>query len=184
MIGEYFEHNSYRHEVNGCYSMMPLHLYKQERDWTCSIACIRTITSGLADIGTEDEILEKYNFQIGPHYSKELKEMGLLNIQELEVKYGCMNKDTNKIDVSDIWELLKSGYRIMVNWLMSYDHWTVLIGWINNGDVEHNQLIYYCPYFDEVRLVRVGDFEVMWQSGQYSENGILKDYIAVKSSTQ
>ena len=45
----------------GCY-------YKQERDWTCSIACIRTMMSKFNEnVQTEDYFINTFNIKPVPH---------------------------------------------------------------------------------------------------------------------
>ena len=57
-------------------SNVPKIFYPQERDQTCSIACIRTILSGLIDdIPSENDIINKNNMQPGPYYSKDIKKL-------------------------------------------------------------------------------------------------------------
>ena len=46
-------------------SVIPPRLYKQERDWTCSVACLRSIASKYKDLGSEDEIVSKYKMDHG-----------------------------------------------------------------------------------------------------------------------
>ena len=85
-------------------------LYKQERDWTCSLACIRTILSGLGKkIETEDFYINKYNMKPGPCFSKDIKKLELL--EGYDVIYGCDVKNTT---FDTILNLAKDGYNIML----------------------------------------------------------------------
>ena len=53
-------------------------VFKQERDWTCSIACIRTLISSKYNI-SENVFIQKYNLSTGPYYSKDIKRIGSLD---------------------------------------------------------------------------------------------------------
>lgn len=174
---EYFEGYHFHKEIKENVSNFPKFLYYQERDWTCSIAVLRSITSSIVNIGSEDEILEKYNIKMGPNYSKQIKEYKILNDFNLDVLYGC---DNQEVDVFDLIELLRQGYYIACEWMINYDHWTVLLGYIHFGNIDEDMLIYYCPYYNEIRKVRLSEFIGMWCSGENLVNNISADFIAVK----
>lgn len=86
--------------LNKCYEetaiMIPKRLFPQERDWTCSIACLRSITSSPKNIGTECFIVENYNLKPGPHYSKDIKELNIL--KDFSVEFGCDLKKDYELD--------------------------------------------------------------------------------------
>lgn len=182
MIHEFLSNATYRHKITGNAAVFPQRLFGQERDWTCCLACVRSLVSGLVTVPAEDELIKRYGFVPGPIYSKQIKESGALNIQGLDVVYGCDEKDPENLDPSVIWDLLDRGYRVMANWMMSYDHWTMMLGYISDEDPDKASFVYWCPYFLETRMVRAGDFESMWHGG--AQNGVIGpgDYIAVRAS--
>lgn len=59
-------------------SNTPPRLFRQERDWTCSVACIRTLLSGrTAEVPSENEFIEKFGLVPGPHYTDEFLAKGM-----------------------------------------------------------------------------------------------------------
>lgn len=77
-------------------------------------------------------LVESLNLKPGPYYSKDLKALNILDNKHLEVKYGCDEPNQDILDPSDIWLLLHDGWRVMANWMMSRDHWTVMMGVSSN----------------------------------------------------
>ena len=154
-------------------------LHHQERDWTCSLACIRTIVSSIFDDWlSEDELVEKYNMKPSPYFSKDIKEMGIL--KEFDTSFGC---DSIEKDFNDLIGLLNNGYKIMIESMYGYSHWLVLLGYIpiNNADIEKSQLLLFDPYYNQVRLVIVDEFISMWKDGNYEETKVEMDYIAIRN---
>ena len=159
-------------------SLTPPYLYPQERDWTCSIACIRTILSAIINsVPKEDYIIEKYNMTPGPYYSKDIKNLGILN--SYDVKYGC---DNTNVIFENIINMVKDGYYIMLESMINYSHWLVFLGYYtyNTNDIEKAKLLMYDPYYNEVRLVNADEFITMWIDGDYENSRIEKDYIAIR----
>ena len=177
---DYFGEISLHKEIVSNISMFPKYLYRQERDWTCSIAVLRSITSSIKDIGSEDDIIEKYDFKMGPNYSKDIKDKGILSSEDFDVLYGCDFKD---LDISDLWYLFERGYYIACEWMINYDHWTVILGFVKFDDVEDSMMVYYCPYYDEIRMIRAMEFDSMWCSGEFLKNSVKGDFIAVKQAS-
>lgn len=174
---EYFENYEFHKLLKENAWNVPKHFYRQQRDWTCSIAMLRTITSSIVDLESEDEIVRKHELVPGPHYSQEIKEKGILENRNLEVYYGCDHID---FDMSDIIELLKQGFYVGINSMINYDHWVVILGYSKLGDYDDDMISYFCPYFSEVRMAHFSEFVEMWMSGNYAENKIVHDFIAVK----
>ena len=182
MIHDFFNPEQYRHKITGSTACVPSALYPQMFDWTCSIACIRSITSGIIDMPDDITLVKSLNLKPGPYYSKDLKALNILDNKHLEVSYGCDDPNQDILDPSDIWLLLHDGWRVMANWMMSRDHWTVMMGYlVTEENQELNQILYYCPYFNEIRTVRTGDFECMWNGGGQSNIIGQPDYIAVRA---
>lgn len=152
--------------------------YPQERDWSCSLACIRTMMSGfLEEVPTEDDLINTYKLQMGPHYSKDIKSYHMLD--EYEVIYGC---DTENHDLDTILDYVENGYYVMLESMVNYAHWMVLLGYypMSTNSFEDSKLLMYDPYYDEVRLLRADEFISMWRDGNYENTRIDRDYIAIK----
>lgn len=160
-------------------SRLPSKLYLQERDWTCSIACMRSITSSIRYLGDEDNIVNKYAMKPGPFYSEQIKKLGVLS--DYHVIYGC-DFDSECYDIKKLYDLMSDGYYIMVESMIGFDHWLVLFDYITNNDeiTEKQCLLLYDPYYDEIKKYNVDEFESVWLSGDYANNNIFKDFIAVK----
>lgn len=152
-------------------------LYAQERDWTCMIACVRTILSrGNNPITSEEEYISRYKLTPGPYYSKDVKNLKLL--ESYDVIYGCDISDKNFDMVLDYFE---AGYSVMLESMYNYSHWMVLLGFYPIGDdIEQYNLLLYDPYYDKVRLVNADEFISMWVDGEHQKNGVEMDFIAVK----
>lgn len=180
MQKDFFGTAEYKFATSRVAAQVPAMFYKQERDWTCALACLRSLCSGIYPLDSEDRLIERYGFQPGPIYSKDIKAAEMLDEVILNVKYGCDEELPERLDPSDVWHLLYDGYFVMVNWMQSFDHWTVVLGYFPEQDPEKSQILYWCPYFNELRMVRAGDFEVMWHGGQQSGYIGPGDYIAIK----
>lgn len=157
----------------------PKAMYPQERDWSCSLACIRTMLSGfLEEVPTEEELIHRYKIQMGPYYSKEIKAYHMLD--EYDVIYGC---DTDNHDFDTILDYAENGYYIMLESMVNYAHWMVFLGFypVNGKSFEDSKLLMYDPYYNEVRLLRADEFISMWRDGNYENTKIDRDYIAMKA---
>lgn len=160
-------------------AMIPRMLYYQERDWTCIIACPRSICSSIRELGTENEIIEEYKLAPGPRYSRDIKNLGIL--EEYQARYGCDEYENIK-NIGFLYELLKERWYVMVEGMLNYDHWQVLCGYFPNNtyETENQTILLYDPYYNELRQFRADEFYNMWISGEYNKNHIKKDFIAVK----
>lgn len=158
-----------------CVTRAPEQLCRQERDWSCAVACIRTITNSPK---TETEIVEEFNLTPGPHYSSELTTCGIIDTKLFDIR---TNVDTpNESTIDELIEMMDDGYSIMVEWLISQEHWTVVLGYYVVGDptdAEQHVFLMYDPYYDKVRLVNADEFRGMWFTYDSREYGL---YIAVK----
>ena len=138
-------------------SMIPGMLYKQNRDWTCALACIRSITHDICYIGDEDKLIEEYKLEPGPLYSKDIVKLGILDdyhiVTPADYQYGY--------DAELLYNLLMLNYYVMVETMICYDHWLVLCGYIanDNTSVEKQYLLLYDPYYDNLRQMSVDEFE-------------------------
>ena len=173
---EYFEVEVLRHQTN--VANVPRNLYPQERDWTCAFACIRTMLSGISkDVPTEDELIATYQLKPGPHYSKEIK--GYHMLDAYDTVYGC-DREGKTLDM--ILDYMEQGYFVMLESMINYAHWMVLLGYypLCGENIEQAKLLMYDPYYDEVRLVNADEFIGMWRDGNYETTRIDRDFIAVK----
>ena len=165
-------------ETNQCVALSPLKLYKQERDWTCSIACIRTLLSNIVETSpSEDWFIKQYKMSHGPYYSHDIKELGMLS--QYDVKFGC----DERLDLDGILQLIQNGYYVMLESMINYAHWMVLLGFYplaDNKDLETSTLLFYDPYYNKIRLVNADEFLGMWLDGDHWTNNITNDYIAIK----
>lgn len=156
----------------------PKKLFLQETDWTCSIACIRTLLSGfLADVEEEKDFVEKYSLKPGPHYSRDIKRIGILD--DYDTVYGC---DAENVSFDMVLDLMKQGYYIMLECMYNYAHWLVLLGYypLDNSTLEKSSLLVYDPYYNNVRLLNADEFIAMWIDGNYGNTMVEKDFIAIR----
>ncbi len=158
---------------------IPPKLCPQETDWTCSIACIRTMLSGIEkNLPTEKEYVDKYNLKPGPHYSKQIKEFKIL--EDYEVVYGCDNPD---ITFDEIITMLENGYYIMLESMINYSHWVVLLAYLTvptPHGMEKYEMLYYEPYYNCVKSINADEFIGVWKDGPYEKTKVEKDFIAIK----
>lgn len=177
MRPEYFPDEALRTPMVHNVGSMPPVLYPQSRDWTCSLACLRSITSGIVPLGNEDELIEAFGLRPGPYYSEDVKRLGILSGYEIDVAYGC-DFALNMKDVSLLWTYMSEGWRVMTDWMMSYDHWTVMLDYIKSRHgPDYDMWTYYDPYCDEVLTIRNAHFSAMWSS----PGGVARDFIAVRA---
>lgn len=175
LLHEYLEDSSKRPTTLNV-SVTPPRLYPQMRDWTCALACLRSLTSGIADIGDDEALIRKFDLTPGPLYSADIKRIGILGGVDTDIIYGSEHQGYG---IEKLWNLLQSGYRIMLEWMYSFDHWTVLLGYYAiDEDADRHMMLMYDPYCGELFTIRAGHFEVMWKSS--AENGPVGDFIAVR----
>ena len=105
---EYFNNEKIVYPKNS-FSINYEKYYVQERDWTCSIACIRTILSKFKAEKSEEYYIEKYKLIPGPHYSNNIKDINILKGRE--AIYGCDYTPEEK-DINTIIDLANQGYGI------------------------------------------------------------------------
>lgn len=153
-------------------------MFPQERDWTCAIACIRTLLAGTeSEVPSEDSFVDTYKLAPSPYYSKDIKELNLLTGRD--VIYGS---DINKKNFDMILSYLEEGYGVMLESLHNYAHWMVLLGYypLSGEDADKSKLLMFDPYFNQVRLVNTEEFTNMWIDADHNKNGIINDFIAIK----
>ncbi len=159
---------------------IPLNFYIQETDWTCSVACIRTLISKFEpNLMSEKEFVEKYNLKPGPHYSEQIKQYKILD--KYDAIYGCDNKD---IELDDIITYMEQGYYVMLESMINYSHWLVLLNYLTIPTpygYEGYQLVFYDPYYNNIRMMNADEFIGVWLDGSHEKTNIKKDFIAVKA---
>lgn len=166
-------------------SNFPICLYRQQRDWTCAYACIRTLLSGVGYNIGEDELTQ--GKIPGPRYSKDIHN----ELRGILEKYNCMYGYKDKLDevvtpsiaVHSIIKLLQEGYYIMTESMLNYDHWVVVLGYCipnKSVDIDEHCIIFYDPYFNKVRIQQASELIAMWISGEHEKNNVKFDYIAIK----
>ncbi|MBQ6583394.1 MAG: hypothetical protein IJH77_06185, partial [Mogibacterium sp.] len=122
-INEYFPRNDNAFPQQSVANVPPA-LFRQERDWSCSVACLRTILAAAGASCTEEQLIGQLSMTPGPHYSKDLKKLGLP--EGVEAIWGCDEPD---ITVRKLFDYMASGYYIMAETLYNYAHWYVLLGY-------------------------------------------------------
>lgn len=159
---------------------VPNELVCQNRDWTCSLACIQSLLSSVGGkYKDEDEIIAKYNLTPAPYYSKDIKGLGIL--EGYDVIFGC---DIENASVELIYNYLKQGYYLMVECMYNVSHWVVMLGIFSTGDkrdLADKKVLLYDPYYDNVRLENADEFNEMWCDLSNPGVSIVKDFIAVKA---
>lgn len=159
-------------------SNTPPRLYRQERDWTCSVACIRTLLSGrVAEVASENEFIEKFGLVPGPHYVDELIEKQML--APARVVKTNRSFAGEKIGLPLLACLLEEKYYVMAECMYNYAHWVVVLGYFavrDAEDTEEHRILIYDPYYDQVRLVIADEFLTMW----CDPDGHEKEFVAIR----
>ena len=173
---EYFKHENVI-KFSDSINLEIRKLYKQERDWTCSLACIRTLLSSRGKkVYAEDYYIDKYKMKPGPYFSKDIKKIGML--KDFDVKYGCDDKNAT---FDTVLNLMRDGYAVMLESMYNYSHWMVLLGYYRLGkNIENNLIACFEPYYNNIRLINVDEFIGMWVDGNYKKSNVEKDFIAIK----
>lgn len=149
-------------------------MFRQERDWTCAIACLRTLFNGKF---TEDELIEKHEIEKGPKYSKDIKPWieGLARPRDYYL--GCDYKYVNVRPAERLATLLNS-YNVMVELTLNYAHWVVILHYAHLGSLADDVVTIYDPYFNKVRLFPAEEILSMWYGIMEAE--IEHDFVAVR----
>ena len=153
---------------------IPPLLIPQERDWTCSLGCIRTICSAFGKIPPEEELIEQGGFMPGPLFSDDIKASGIL--KEYDAVYGCDKEETSLRDMTDY---LSKGYFVMTESIHNGGHWMVLLAILATGgsDLEKQSILLYDPYYDRSRLIIADEYDSMWYD---ANRDIMHDFIAIR----
>lgn len=149
-------------------------VFAQERDWTCSIACLRTLLSSTGTPPAEDDIVKDNDVIAGPKNSAAIKSWKLADSKD--VIYGC-DKPFKDGLASNLTELMKD-YNVMVECMINYAHWIVLLSYVDLGDLEQDIITYYDPYYNRVNTIIADEFLSMWYD--VSDNPLHHDYVAIR----
>ncbi len=175
MVHELFPPDDYGELTN--VACVPPVLYGQDLDWTCALACLRSICSGILEFPSDADVVRRFGLRPGPIYSGWVKSSGILSVTGVEAAYGCDFPDAG---IPDLWRYLRDGWRVMVNWMYSFDHWTVLMAYMALGDdPDYHDMLHWDPYCGEQLHVKEGHFSVMWKSGGTPNE---HDFVAVRHS--
>lgn len=147
--------------------------YRQKRDWTCSIACLRTICShkDFLNISEEDVLKKIPSIKPGPQWSSNIKSWGLLPEDTI---YGC----ERTIELEGLLELLRT-HNVMMESKYSGGHWLAILSYHVNG---HNEakVELYDPWKDAIRIESAAEVIYMWHD---SNNPHYHDFVAIPKSS-
>ena len=155
-----------------------LKLHRQHHDWTCSVACLRSI---LKLSMTEDEFVTQFAMTPGPFYSKDFVHIRQ-DFKDWQFRFGCEDSCMTTVDRwLHLLLLLGEGYSIMIETMYNVGHWLILLGYYPNGEkLSDASILLWDPYLNETRLENAEEVISMWLDGECKASGIEKDYIAVK----
>lgn len=154
-------------------------MLRQERDWTCSIAAVRTILSAFKERHlSETAFIKKYNLNVGPHYTEEILNKKMFGENKKILSHFDFSEEDISLKLLN--NLLAQKYYIMAECMYNYAHWVVILAYLavgNKTNTEKHRILIYEPYYDETRLVRADEFDTMW----CDPNGHKHEFIAVMS---
>lgn len=78
---------------------------------------------------------------------------------------------------------MKSGYYIMLESMINYSHWMVLLGCFvfnRDSDSETDTLVFFDPYYNSLKTMLLDEFINVWEDANSEENNVVKDFIAIK----
>lgn len=170
MPSELFEQKETMQWVN--IANVPITLYQQDYDWTCPIACLRSVLFALSpqNIDKGDlHYISTYNLFPKPYFSKDFKEKNIIenelasegSLAEYSILYGC----DKKIEFDDLVDLLRKGYFIMTRYVYNH-HWCLILGFFNqkmSRYLDDCHVLLYDSHFNKLHLENAADFEKMWR---------------------
>lgn len=160
--------------------------YRQECDWTCSIACLRTIARTTK---SGKSIIDQLGMKPGAYYSDFFYEK-YKDDKRYDMLFGC-NDTIDTVNGTTDWNkakakftylciLLREGYSVMVESIYNISHWMVLIGYLPKGtEFCDCEVLLWDPYLGKYRVENLEEFISMWYNGD-NVNGVKGDYIAVR----
>lgn len=175
-LNEYFGESTYG-EGKSTVMTTVKNLFKQDRDWTCSIASLRTIMSGYypdSDVLSEDEFINLYGLKKGPYNSLDLHDAGILNSIPHQAGYSIPAPSTNQ---AVFLTSLMEDYNVMIECMVNVAHWIVLLGYVKLGNLEQDMFIYYDPYYHRINTIVADELISMWYD--IGKHPLQRDYIAI-----
>lgn len=153
----------------------PVNFYRQERDWTCSIACVRTVISAFNNNISEEQIIKDNNLKMGGQHIEDMKKWSCFKDLKLE------SQETRPIkDIQGLYDLLLDNYIIICAHAYNLYHYIVCYGYLTTNErqnPENQCILFYDPYLDEHKLINADIFDTMWYDIGTNK---YRDYIAVK----
>lgn len=152
----------------------PVNCYKQGRDWTCSVACIRTAISAFKNI-SEEEIIKEEQLKMGGQSIENIKNWKCLDGLKIETK---ATREIN--DSQGLYDLLLDNYIVICASTYNLWHYIVCYGYLTTNErnnPENQYVLFYDPYLDEHKLINADIFDTMWYDIGTSK---YRDYIAIK----
>lgn len=178
MYREYFGgimHNPINRVITNYSGIM---LHKQDRDWTCSIACLKTI---LCITHPEDWFIDTFHMEPGPFFSKDLK---MVRNYFKAYKFVFGSDDTTKDPIEKFIKILlmvENGWSVMIETMYNYSHWLMILGFYPHGDEFSDcDILLWDPYLGKTRLENAEEVISMWIDGDFEHTNVKNDYIAVR----
>ena len=154
----------------------PVEFYKQERDWTCSIAVVRSAISCYNNKITEDEILAQENLKMGGQKIDNMKNWKILK----EAGEGILTQQEKKVEgIKGLYDLLLDNYVVICETTYNWWHFVLAYGYLtthNKDKIDEQMVLFYDPYYDEHLLMRAELFEQMWFN---QDNKKFYEYLAI-----
>ncbi|MCM1218455.1 MAG: hypothetical protein NC548_28540 [Lachnospiraceae bacterium] len=151
-------------------------MFPQERDWTCALACFRTLLKSVGITINEENLIEVCDIQIGPKNSSDVKRWaGVLKLDK-QIRYGCDHRYINKKSANLLHELLRS-HNVMLEVMLNYAHWIVVLAYYKMGELRDDTMVIYDPYYDKIRLFPAEEILSMWYAA--GDNTKDRDFVAI-----
>lgn len=150
-------------------------VFPQERDWTCSIACLRSIVSGKENNFTEDTAVDYYDIYVGPQTSLDIKRWLPYNYKNF--RFGCDSPIEEDSALSQLVQLMRT-HNVMIECTLNYEHWIVLLGYVHLWSAQDSVFVIYDPYYNQVRTMMAEELISMWC--YITTDGPERDYVACK----
>lgn len=151
-------------------------LYPQGDDWTCALACFRTLLTCNGITVTEADLISICAIKPGPKSSAEVEKWSESMGLSLDIRYGWDNAYINTKPAQLLHELIHN-YNVMIELLLNYAHWVVVLAYYKMGTLDEDVVVIYDPYFNQVRQFHASEVFAMWYGigdGTYDH-----DYVAV-----
>ena len=149
--------------------------YPQERDWTCGLACLRTLLNATYRKKTplsEEELVarDKERGAVpGPRTASDLK--NLLKAFQLD-EYLFTPED---FEIKDIYDCF-TAHLIAVESRLHGGHWLVIMSISKGKGSDYIEL--YDPYYDKILSFTLSQFYALWMDDKLLSNS--REFIAVR----